>query len=124
MHPKVSHSLYKKEMLLKHQEQQTRVRCLQERAMDEAKTLSRILVHEFHITRVFLTGPLTYGKFQKGMSLELALEEVPEGTYGKALGHLKRISTFDIELIDLQVADSWTKRSIRETGKLLVAKHE
>ena len=119
MHPKVSHNLYKKDMLLKHQEQQQKTRQLQENALCEAKRLAKILLEEFGIERVYLTGPLTYGKFQEDMPLELALEGIPENIYAKALSHLKQISSFGIELIDLQQADSWTKRSLKEKGKIL-----
>ena len=122
MHPKVSHNLYKKDMLLKHQEEQQRVRQLQEKAMNEAQKLSRILIDEFGVERVFLAGPLIYGKFREGMSLELAVEAIPNGLYGSALGHLKRISLFGVELIDLRTTDSWTKRSIETKGKLLAEK--
>ena len=120
MHPKIAHSMYKKDMLLKHQEQQKKVQQLQEHALDEAKQLAKILVEDFGIKKVYLIGPLTYGKFQEGMQLELALEDIPENTYAKALGHLKQISAFGIELIDMQQADSWTKRSIQEKGTVLV----
>ena len=87
--------------------------------MHEAKRLAKILVDEFGVAKVFLVGPLTYGKFSEGMQLELALEGIPGETYAKAFGHLKQISTFGVELIDLQQADSWTKRSMKEKGKML-----
>ncbi|PIE33618.1 hypothetical protein CSA56_10910 [candidate division KSB3 bacterium] len=56
------------------------------------------------------------------MSIELVLEEIPKGVYGKALGSLRRISTLGVELIELKMADSWKKEHSRNTGKLLAEK--
>ena len=119
MNTKVSHSIHKKDMLLKHQEQKKKTQQLQDKTFKEAKRVAKVLVDEFGIEKVFLVGPLTYGEFKEGMKLELVLEGIPEGAYARALGHLKKLSTFSVELIDIQQADSWTKRSIAKKGKVL-----
>jgi len=122
MHPKVSHSLYKKDLLIKHQEEQHRIRQLQDSALREAQKCAQVLVDEFGVRQVYLIGPLTYGKFQDGMPIEFAVEKLSEGMYASALAQLKRISTFGAELLVLHTADSWTQRSIKEKGKLLAEK--
>ncbi|MCP4406095.1 MAG: hypothetical protein GY801_53485 [bacterium] len=122
MHPKISHSFHKKDLLLKHQEQRRKFRQLQEETLQEAKRLARLLVEKFGIETVYLTGPLSYDRFHEGMQLELALEGIPEGHYAKALAHLKQDSALEIALIDLRQADNWTKRSIREKGQALASK--
>jgi hypothetical protein len=44
--------------------------------------------------------------------------------FASALGHLKQISKFGVELTDIQQAEGWTKRSIVQKGKLLAKKEE
>ena len=119
MNRKVTHSIHKKELLLKYQEQKQRERQFQEDALKEANRLAKVLVDEFGIEKVYLVGPLTYGKFREGMELELALEGIPEGAYAKALGHMKQTTVFDVALLDLRQTDSWTTRSVKNNGKLL-----
>lgn len=119
MNTKIAHGIHKKDLLLKYLEQKKKAQQIQDNALDEAKRLAKILVEEFGVEKVFLVGPLTYGEFREGMTLELALEGIREGTYAKALAYLKHNSTFSVELIDFQQADSWTKRSIAEKGKVL-----
>lgn len=122
MNVKVSHAIHKKELLLQYQEQKQKERQFQESALQEAQRLALMLVEQFGIERVYLVGPLAYNKFNAGMKLELALEGIPAGAYASALGHLKQHSTFELDLIDLQQADTWTKRSLREKGRLLAKK--
>jgi hypothetical protein len=122
MHPKVLHNMYKKDMLLKYQEQRQKEQQIQDHALNEAKRLATILVDEFGIARVTLIGPLTYGKFEVGMALELVLEGIPKGVYARASGHMQQISPYDIVLIDIQDLDSWTKRSIGQKGEILASK--
>lgn len=122
MNPKISHAIHKKELLLHYQEQQQKERQFQETALHEAQRLALVLVEQFGIERVYLVGPLAYEKFSAGMKLELALEGIPAGAYASAFGHLKQNSTFELDLIDLHHADSWTKRALKEKGKLLAKK--
>jgi len=122
MNIKVSHAIHKKELLLHYQEQQQKERQFQETALQEAQRLALMLVEHFGIERVYLVGPLAYEKFSAGMKLELALEGIPAGAYASALGHLKQNSTFEVDLIDLRQADPWTKRALKEKGKLLAKK--
>ncbi|GAK54979.1 DNA polymerase, beta domain protein region [Candidatus Vecturithrix granuli] len=122
MNIKVSHAIHKKELLLQYQEQKQKERQLQETALQEAQRLALMLVEQFGIERVYLVGPLAYNKFTAGMKLELALEGIPTGTYASALGYLKQSSTFELDLIDLQQADTWTKLALKEKGKLLAKK--
>lgn len=122
MNIKISHAIHKKELLLQYQEQQQKERQFQEAALHEAQRLAIILAEQFGIERVYLVGPLAYEQFSAGMKLELALEGIPAGAYASALGHLKQNSIFEVDLIDLQQADTWTKRALREKGKLLAKK--
>ncbi len=119
MHAKISHSFHKKDLLLKRQEQQAEAQQRQAAAMQEAQRLVQILCAEFGVKTAYLIGPLTYGQYQDGMTLELAAEGIPAGAFGNALAHLKRISVFPVDLIDLSQADSWTRKSVAEKGKVL-----
>ncbi len=122
MNLKVSHAIHKKDLLLQYQEQKQKKRQLQETALHEAQRLALILVEQFGIERVYLVGPLAYEKFTADMKLELALEGIPPGVYAGALGYLKQLSSFEPDLIDLQCTDPWTKRSLKEKGRLLAKK--
>ena len=122
MRPKITHRFPKEDLLLKHQEQQRKFRQTQQAALQEATYLASRLVKEFGVVTVYLTGPLSYEQYQEGMLLELALEGIPAGIYARALAALYQDSTYNIALIDLTQADSWTKRSIREKGRILALK--
>ena len=122
MRPRITRRFPQKGLLLKHQEQRRKLRDLQEDALQEAKRLASLLVNEFGIETIYLTGPLSYEQHHEGMPLELALEGIPEGVYARALAHLKQESLYEITLIDLSQADHWTKRSIREKGRALASK--
>lgn len=119
MNPKIPHSIHKKDLLLKYQEQKQKQQQLQDNALDEATRLARILVEEFGVKAVYLFGPLSYGAFREGLNIDLAVEGVSSDTFARALGHLKQISTFGVELTDIYQTDGWTKRSIVQKGKLL-----
>lgn len=119
MHPKISHSLHKKDLLLKRQEQQEKTQQRQVAAMREAQRLAQVLCAEFGVKTVLLIGPLTYGQYLDGMPIELAIERIPNDIFNRAFAHLKRISSFPVELIDLTQADNWTRKSAGETGKIL-----
>ncbi len=122
MNTKISHGVHKKELLLKNLEHKQKIRQIQEAALKEAKRLAKILVDEFGVEEVLLVGPLTYDQFTAGMSLELALDGISKDVYAKAFAHLRNVSTYGVELIDMQHTDSWTKRSIKEKGRLLAKK--
>jgi len=122
MNPKVIHSIHKKDLLLQYQKQKQKQRQLQDNALDEAKKLARVLVEEFGVETVYLFGPLMYGEFREGMKIDLAVAGVPSGTFASALGHIKQISEFGVELTDIHQADGWTKRSILQKCKLLAKK--
>ena len=119
MHAKISHSVHKKDLLLKRQEQQEETQQRQNAAMREARRLAEILCAEFGASTVFLIGPLTYNAYQDGMTLELAAEGIPAGVFGRALAHLKHISSLPVDVIDLSQADCWTRKSAAEKGKML-----
>jgi predicted nucleotidyltransferase len=119
MNSKIPHSLHKKDLLLHYQKQKQKQQQLQDNALAEAKRLARILVEEFEVEAVYLFGPLSYEEFREGMNIDLAVEGVSSDTFASALGHLKQISTFGVELTDIHQADGWTKRSIVQKGKLL-----
>ena len=119
MHPKISHSLHKKDLLLKRQEQQKSTEQRQVAAIREAQRLAQILCAEFGVNTVLLIGPLTYGQYLDGMPIELAIERIPDNVFNRAFAHLKRISSFPVELIDLTQADNWTRKSARKTGTIL-----
>jgi predicted nucleotidyltransferase len=119
MNPKIPHSFHKKDLLLKYQKQKQKQQQLQDNALDEAKRLARILVEEFDVNKVYLFGPLSYGAFREGMNIDLAVENISSDMFASALGYLKQISKFGVELTDIQQAEGWTKRSILQKGKLL-----
>ncbi len=124
MNTKVTHSIHKKNLLLRYQEQKQKQQHLQDSAFAEAKRLAQVLVEEFGVETVYLFGPLTYGEFREGMNLDLAIEGISPGTFASALGYLKQISKFGVELTAIHQADSWTKRSILEKGKVLAKKQD
>ncbi|MBD3307804.1 hypothetical protein GF339_15320 [candidate division KSB3 bacterium] len=121
-HPKIAHSIHKNDLLRKHQEQQDAMQQLQDTAFREATRFAAILVEEFGVRKVVLVGPLTYGQFQPGMAIELAVEGISVEAYAPALAYLKQISPFRVDLITIEYADSWTQRSIAKTGKVLAQK--
>jgi hypothetical protein len=121
MNVKIAHSLYKK-LLLHYQDREQKQREFEDNAFVEAKKLAQILATEFGVTGVYLFGPLTYRKLSEGMKIDLAVEGVSPETFARALGRLSQISAYGVELTDIRRADSWTKRSILETGMLLVKK--
>ena len=92
------------------------------RAIDEYYNTAETDIEEFEVEAVYLFGPLSYEEFREGMNIDLAVEGVSSDTFASALGHLKQISTFGVELTDIRQADGWTKRSIGQKGKLLAKK--
>ncbi len=121
MHPKITHRFHKKDVLLKYQQHQENIHTLQKSARQEATRLAHLLIDKFAVRAVYLIGPLTYEQYQEGMPLELAAEGLSKDVYGIALAHLRHSSTYDIELIDLAQADSWTIRSVREKGLMFAS---
>jgi hypothetical protein len=122
MNTKIAHSIHKKDLFLHYQEQKQKQQELQDKAFAEAKRLAQVLVEEFGVEAVYLFGPLTYGEFKKGMNIDLGAEGISPGTFASALGHLKQMTEFGVELTDTHQADSWTKRSLWKKGKLLAKK--
>lgn len=122
MNTKMHYGIHKKDLLRKHQEQQKKQRQLQTSAFNEAKRLATILIEEFDVQAVYAFGPLTYGKFNEGMSLELAVEGMTPDRFASALGYLKQLSAFGTELVEVDAADSWTRQAILRKGVLLARK--
>lgn len=119
MNPTLLHGIHKKELLVKRQEQKQRHQQIQDAALKEARRLATVLVEEYGVERVYVFGPLSYEEYHEGMPLDLAAEGLSSQNFAKALAHLRQLSTFPIELTDLHQADSWTKRSIREKGRIV-----
>jgi predicted nucleotidyltransferase len=120
MHTKISHSLHKKDLLLKYQEQKQQKQSLQDRALAEARRIARSLVAEYHAQMVYVFGPLSYGEFREGMSIELAVEGMPPEMFAGAVAYVKQEVVFTFELTELAQADSWTRRNIIQKGLVLI----
>jgi predicted nucleotidyltransferase len=119
MHAKISHKLYKKDLLLKYQQQKQQKQSLQDRALAEARQIARALIEEYHAKTVYVFGPLSYGEFREGMSIELAVEGLPPEMFAGALAYVKQEDAFTFELTELAQVDSWTRRSIVQKGQVL-----
>ena len=119
MHAKISHSLHKKDLLLKYQEQKQQKRLLQERALAEARRVAGVLTEEYQAQRVYLFGPLSYGEFREGMSIELAAAGMPHDRFAAALAFVKQEEEPTIELVGLGQVDAWTRRNIVQKGMVL-----
>lgn len=124
MTSKIAYRLHKKDFLIAYQEQKRAHQRLQDRALAEAKAMAAILVEDYGAQCVYAFGPLAYGEFSEGMSIELAVEDISPDRLASALGHLKQHSTFSVDVIDIAHADSWTKRSIQQKGTILARRVE
>lgn len=121
MHVKISHSLHKKDLLLKYQQRKQQKQALQDRALAEARRVAGILAEEYQARRVYLFGPLSYGEFREGMSIELAVDGMPPEMFTGALAFVKQEEAFAIELVELKQVDAWTRRNILGKGQVLVS---
>jgi predicted nucleotidyltransferase len=122
MNTKIAYSFHKKDLLRNYQEQKRKKQELQDKALAEAARFAQILVQDFGVEVVYLFGPLSYGEYKEELKIDLAVESISVEMFARALGHLRQISEFGVELTDLRQADSWTKRAILEKGKLLAKK--
>ncbi len=116
MHAKISHSFYKKDLLLKYQEQKQQKRLLQDRALTEARRVAGVLIEKYQAQTVHLFGPLSYGEFRKGMSIELAVAGMPHDRFAAALAFVKQVEDPAIELVAMAQVDAWTRRNIVRKG--------
>ena len=116
MHAKISHSLHKKDLLLKYQEQKQQKQALQDRALDAARRVAGVLVEEYRAGTVYVFGPLNYGEFREGLAIELAVDGMPLEMFAGALAFVKQEEAFAFELVALGQVDAWTRRSIVEKG--------
>lgn len=122
MMPKTVYSMHKKDFLLKYQEHKRAHQQFQAKVFEEAQILATILVEEYGARCVYAFGPLTYGEFSEGMSIELAVEGISSDRLASALGHLKQHSAFGVDVIDIAHADSWAKWAILEKGTILAGR--
>ncbi len=107
-------------MLLKYQEQKQQKQSLQDRALTEARRVAGVLVEEYQTQKVYLFGPLSYEEFREGMSIELAVDDMPHDRFAAALAFVKQAEDPTIELVEMAQVDAWTRRNIVLKG-LVVA---
>jgi hypothetical protein len=122
MTSKIVYRMHKKDFLLKYQGHKRAHQQFQAEALAEAQVLATILVEEYGAQCVYAFGPLTYGEFSEGMSIELAVEGISSDRLASALGQLKQHSAFGVDVIDIAHADSWAKRAILEKGTILAGR--
>lgn len=87
--------------------QQQRLAELEQRrrcGFEIAKTAAQILKTEFSASRVVLFGSLLGPHFHEESDLDLAVWELPEQTYFKAVARLLSLSDFAIDLVETQYA--------------------
>lgn len=94
-------------------------RRLREKAMKEARVLSRMLGEEFGASRVILFGSLLDpDRFDEDSDIDLAVEGLPPATFFSAFGRLMMESSFEVDLKPYEVLTVGVKKRVSQ-GKVL-----
>lgn len=86
--------------------EQRRLAALQQRrtqALEVAKIAAHVLKAQFGVTRVVLFGSLL-SDFHESSDIDLAVWELPEKSYFKAMSQLLSLSDFEVDLVEVQYA--------------------
>lgn len=75
-----------------------------EQGLELAKTAAQILKSEFAASRVVLFGSLLSDRFHETSDLDLAVWNLPEASYFKAVSRLLALSAFAVDLVEVQYA--------------------
>jgi len=74
------------------------------RGLAIAQTAAQLLKTEFDASRVVLFGSLLSDTFHETSDIDLAVWELPEKSYFKAVGRLLSLSEFEFDLVEVQYA--------------------
>ena len=69
-----------------------------------ARAAAQLLKAEFGASRVVVFGSLLNDRFHEGSDIDLAVWELPEKTYFKAVSRLLSLSDFAVDLVEIQYA--------------------
>lgn len=79
-------------------------------ARETAEELAQILVQEFNVSKVVLTGSLLTNRFSTDSDVDLAVEGLRPEWYFKALSRINRPDhPFSVDLIDLDQSNEFMK---------------
>ncbi|NJN89606.1 MAG: nucleotidyltransferase domain-containing protein [Leptolyngbyaceae cyanobacterium SL_5_14] len=95
-------------ILIARARRQQRLAALEQRrrhGFEVAKTAAQILKTEFGASHVVLFGSLLNDHFHETSDLDLAVWELPENAYFKAIARLLSLSDFGVDLVEVQRAD-------------------
>jgi len=97
------------------QERQARLKDRRQRALAVARKASDLLKSEFGVSRVVLFGSvLSDSTFHETSDLDLAVWDLAEANYLKALGKLLNLSEFPIDLVMAENANDYVQDAIAQ----------
>lgn len=74
------------------------------RALEIAKAAADLLKRQFSAERVVVFGSVLGEAFHENSDIDLAVWELPEREYFKAVGQLLALSEFEVDLVEVQYA--------------------
>ncbi|MCU0568675.1 MAG: nucleotidyltransferase domain-containing protein [Oculatellaceae cyanobacterium Prado106] len=86
------------------QQRQDALRQRQEEGLEIAKQAANLLKAKFSASRVVVFGSLVGHHFHEASDIDLAVWDLPEKLYFKAVSQLLSLSDFDIDLVEVQHA--------------------
>lgn len=72
--------------------------------LEVARTAAKMLKTEFAASRVVVFGSLLGESFHETSDIDLAVWELPEKSYFKAVSQLLALSDFEVDLVEVQYA--------------------
>jgi predicted nucleotidyltransferase len=97
------------------QERRSRLEHEREKALAVAQEASHLLKSEFGVSRVVLFGSvLSDSTFHENSDVDLAVWDLAEANYLKALGKLLNLSEFSIDLVMAETANDYIRDAISQ----------
>ena len=108
---------YRHAWLSLHESRQAAARQAADQAMAIARKAAAILHEEFGVPRVWLFGSLARGTFGAGSDIDLAVDEIDERRFLRALGRLLGLHPdFPVDLVDLRHAKAGLRAAVERDG--------
>ncbi|MDX2240086.1 MAG: nucleotidyltransferase domain-containing protein [Leptolyngbyaceae cyanobacterium bins.302] len=85
-------------------ERSLKLQKLRAQGIEVAKAAAKILKSDFEADRVIVFGSLLDEGFHETSDIDLAIWNLPEKAYFKAVGQLNSLSDFDVDLVEVQYA--------------------
>ena len=86
------------------QQRSQKLQELRAQAMEVAKTAAGLLKGQFGAKRVVVFGSVLHEAFHESSDIDLAVWELPEREYFRAVGQLLALSSFEVDLVEVQYA--------------------